>query len=47
MFAKKNAEKCKITLNEMVNLKENERVFKPIGLSIFIAGKMFILKEKT
>ena len=46
MFAKRNVEKCKITLNEIESLKEDERVFKPIGQTIFYYRQNVYLKRE-
>ncbi len=34
VFFKRNSEKNKITIKELENMKENEKVFKPVGKNL-------------
>ena len=47
MFFKRNAEKNKITIKELENMKETEKVFKPVGKNYNLRENVYFERERS
>ena len=47
MFFKRNAEKNKITIKELENMKETEKVFKPVGKNYNLRQNVYFERERS
>lgn len=46
VFFKRNSEKNKITIKELENMKENEKVFKPVGIMEIFRKNVYFERKK-